>query len=194
MKRMRIDQDRFWKLLEPEYYRGMMFCRKLIGDRDRGDDLFQDALVVACTKLNDLRDEASFRPWLYRIFVSTFKSTVRRPWWRRRVEFTPEVESRLLQADPTDRLAARRWLGQAFQAVSADDQALITLHELDGWPLAELALLFGKTEGAIKIQLFRARRTIKAAIYRQSRAAAPGRRSLQTPAREQCAVPKPETE
>jgi len=194
MERMRIDQDRFWRLLEPEYERGMMFCRKLIGDRDRGDDLFQDSLVVACTRLTDLRDEASFRPWLYRIFVNTFKSTVRRPWWRRRTELTPELEARLLTSDPTDQLSARRWLNHAFQAVSADDQALITLHELDGWPLAELALLFGKTEGAIKIQLFRARRTIKAALHKQSRATASGRRSLSTPAREQCAVPKPETE
>ncbi len=194
MERMRIDQDRFWRLLEPEYERGMMFCRKLIGDRDRGDDLFQDSLVIACTRLRDLRDEASFRPWLYRIFVNTFKSTVRRPWWRRRTEFTPELESRLLLVDPTDQLSARRWLDRAFQAVSVDDQALITLHELDGWPLAELAQLFGKTEGAIKIQIFRARRDIKLALQKQWRAKATPVRSVSNPAREQCTVPKPETE
>jgi len=193
MERMQIEQDRFWKLLEPEYKRGMMFCRKLIGDRDRGDDLFQDSLVIACTKIGDLRDEASFRPWLYRIFVSTFQSTLRRPWWRRRLAMTPEIESQLLSLDPSDEIAARRWLGQAFQAVSADDQALITLHELDGWPLAELAVLFNKSEGAIKVQLFRARQTIKAALYKQSRKAIRNSRRP-TAVREQCAVPKPDTE
>lgn len=193
MERMQIDQDRFWKLLEPEYKRGMMFCRKLIGDRDRGDDLFQDSLVIACTKLGDLRDDASFRPWLYSIFVSTFKSTLRRPWWRRRLDLTPEIEAQHLTADPGSEIAARRWLGQAFEAVSADDQALVTLHELEGWPLAELAVLFNKSEGAIKIQIFRARQTIKAALHKQSRKAARNiRRS--TAVREQCAVPKPDTE
>jgi RNA polymerase sigma-70 factor (ECF subfamily) len=183
MERMQIDYDRFWKLLEPEYYRGMMFCRKLIGDRDRGDDLFQDALVIACTKFGDLREEASFRPWLYSIFVSTFKSTIRRPWWRRRVALTPEIESQSLTFDPSNQISARRLLDRAFQAISADDQALMTLHELDGWPLAELAVLFGKTEGAIKIQLFRARRTIKATLAKQTQTAARKRR-LQTPAGE----------
>ena len=193
MERMQIDKDRFWTLLEPEYNRGMMFCRKLIGDRDRGDDLFQDALVIACTKIGDLRNEAAFRPWLYRIFISTFQSTLRQPWWRRRLAMTPDIEAQLLTVDPSDEIAARRLLGKAFQAVSADDRALITLHELEGWPLAELAVLFNKSEGAIKIQLFRARQTIKAALHKQSREAARDDRRP-TAVREQCAVPKPDTE
>lgn len=192
MVRTMIEQDRFWKLLEPEYYRGMMFCRKLIGDRDRGDDLYQDALVIACDHFGELRSEAAFRPWLYRIIVTTFKSTVRRPWWRRRVPMTYDHETVLISPDPTDRHGARRWLDLAFRAVSADDQALVTLHELEGWPVAELAVLYGKTEGAIKAQLFRARNKMKTALLKSGRLA--GMTSEHRLAREQCAVVKPETE
>ena len=170
--RMTFDTDRFWRLLEPEYSRAMMFCRKLIGDRDKSDDLFQDALLIACTKIGDLRDEAAFRPWLYRIIVTTFRSTVRRPWWRRRVTLTSEIENTLSTPDSVDSVTARRWLERAFQAVSSEDQALVTLHELEGWPVAELAALYGKSESAIKVQLFRARRKMKAVLLRQSRSSA----------------------
>jgi len=157
--------------LEPEYHRAMMFCRKLIGDRDKGDDLYQDALVIAYTKIGDLRNPAAFRPWLYRIIVSTFHSTVRRPWWKRRVPWTPDMEQMLTTPDPTSDYDARRWLGRVFQAISPDEQTLITLHELEGWSVADLAELSGKSEAAVKTGLFRARRKMKNALQKLSKQA-----------------------
>jgi len=166
---MESEQERFWRLLEPEYHRAMMFCRKLIGDRDKGDDLYQDTLVIAYTKIGDLRDPDAFRPWLYRIIISTFHSTVRRPWWKRRVPWTPGLERMLTTPDPTPAHDARRWLGRVFHAISPDEQTLITLHELEGWPVADLAELSGKSEAAVKTSLFRARRKMKNAMQKLSK-------------------------
>lgn len=163
---MENGQERFWELLKPEYHRAMMFCRKLIGDRDQGDDLYQDALVIAYTKIGDLRDPAAFRPWLYRIIVSTFHSTVRRPWWKRRVPWTPGLEQMLATNDPVPERDARRWLGRVFHVLTPAEQTLITLHELEGWPVAELANLAGKSEAAVKTGLFRARRKMKNALQK----------------------------
>jgi RNA polymerase sigma-70 factor (ECF subfamily) len=163
---MKEDRDQFWKLLEPEYVRAMMFCRKLIGDRDSGDDLFQDALVTACTKFSDLRNPDSFRPWLYQVMITTFKSKVRRPWWKRRVPMTAEIETQLVTQDPTDSLTARRALKLAFRAVSSEDQALIVLHDLEGWSGKELADLFDKSESAIKVRMHRTRRKMKEALLK----------------------------
>jgi RNA polymerase sigma-70 factor (ECF subfamily) len=161
---MRRNRELFWELLEPEYSGAMMFCRKLTGDRERGDDLFQDALVTALSGFESLRDATAFRPWLYRILVNTFKSKVRRPWWKRRVALTPEIELTLTGVDPVEVHAARRWLGRAFRVLSTDDQALVTLHELEGWQVSELARTFGRSEGSIKTRLFRARRKMKEAL------------------------------
>jgi len=159
-------QNQFWQLLEPEYHGGRLFCRKLTGDRDAGDDLYQDALVIAYRKFSDLRDTSSFRPWFYRILVNNFKSTVRRPWWKRLVPLTSEIELHLTGENPVDTHTAKRWLERAFRAVSPEEQALVTLHELEGWTVGELADLYGKTEGAIKVRLFRARRRMKDALIR----------------------------
>lgn len=146
-----------------------MFCRKLIGDREQGDDLFQDALVAACVGFPQLRDHAAFRPWFYRIMVNTFRSQTRRPWWKRFVPLTSEIELNLPGDNPVDVLAARHWLSRAFKALSAEDQALVTLYELEDWTIAELAHLYDKTEGAIKLRLFRARRKMRDRLLSFSR-------------------------
>jgi len=163
---METDKELFWSLLEPEYGGAQMFCRKLVGNRELGDDLFQDALVSAFTKFASLREHDSFRPWLYRIMINAFRSSVRRPWWKRFVPMSPELQLSLVGDDPLDILTARRWLDRAFRALAPEAQALVTLHELEGWPVSDLAALYDKTEGAIKAALFRARKKMKDAILR----------------------------
>ncbi|MFH1701407.1 MAG: RNA polymerase sigma factor [Candidatus Zixiibacteriota bacterium] len=157
-------RESFWKLLEPDYFRAMMFCRKLIGDRDAGDDLYQDALINALNGFSTLKEQSSFRPWLYRIIVNTFHSANRRPWWKRMIPITSEIENIPAGTNQFDTLTAKRWLRQLFKVLTKEQQALVTLHELEGWPISELAELFGNTEGAIKAKLFRARIKMKSAL------------------------------
>jgi RNA polymerase sigma-70 factor (ECF subfamily) len=183
---------RFWKLLEPEYHRAMQFCRKLTADRERGDDLFQDALVAALTRFAGLRDERAFRPWLYRIVVNTFQSKTRRPWWKRRVRLTEEMELTLTGRDPIEAHAAKRWLNRAMQVLSPDAQALVTLYELEGWTIAELANMHRLSEGSVKARLFRARNKLKKALLElASRGEEQKKENMKD---EPCVVPKPDVD
>lgn len=163
--RMKADKALFWELLKPEYKRAAMFCRKLTSSRDLGDDLLQDGLLAAFNKFHTLREHKAFRAWLYRILVNRFTSQTRRPWWKRRVSLTPALADSLQTADLTDTLTARRWLQKAFKVLSPKEQTMVTLHELEGWPIAELAELYGKTEGATKAALFRARSKMKGVLH-----------------------------
>jgi RNA polymerase sigma-70 factor (ECF subfamily) len=98
--------------------------------------------------------------------VNTFKNRVRRPWWQRMLPLTNEIAENLVGSDPGEGYAARRKLERAFQAISPEDQALVTLFELEGWSVAEIAALKGKSEGAIKVRLLRARRKMREALAR----------------------------
>ncbi len=180
---------RFWKLIEPEYHRAMLFCRKLAADRERGDDLFQDALVLALTRFSKLRDEKAFRPWLYRIIVNAFRSKTRRPWWKRRVALTEKMELGLTVENPVEAHTARRWLQRAMQVLSPEAQALVTLYELEGWSIAELASLHRLSEGSVKARLFRARCKMKKVLteFALGEKARKGSRDKDKP----CVVPKP---
>jgi RNA polymerase sigma factor (sigma-70 family) len=171
------NRDLFWKLAEPEHLRARAFCRKLTSHREDGDDLFQDALVAALRKFDSLRDREAFRPWLYRIIVNTFHNRIRRPWWKRPAPLTDEVEGRLAGDDPTSLHAARRTLARAFRGVSAEDRALVTLFELEGWTVAELAGLYGRSEAAVKMRLSRTRRKMRETL---AKAASRARRETGT--------------
>ena len=158
---MQDTQQEFWELLETEHTRAALFCHKLTGNRELGEDLYHDALITAMDRFDALRDRASFRPWLYRIIVNKFKDTVKRPWWRRRVPLTPAIEQNLRERDPSDHHTARRWLSRAFEAVPAEDQSLVVLFELENWSIADLATLTGKSKSAVKVRLHRTRDKMK---------------------------------
>jgi RNA polymerase sigma-70 factor (ECF subfamily) len=159
-------QDRFWNLLEPEHPKAESFCRKLCGSKEDGDDLYQDALVTALQKFDQLRDPASFRPWLYRILVNTYRNQTRSPWRNRRVKLEDESVAELQHHDPSDQLTARRWLERALKVLSPKDRALIVLFEIEGWSISELAQLSHRSDSAIKARLSRTRRKMREALAR----------------------------
>jgi len=156
-----MNRDLFWRYLEAEHPKMEAFCRKLAGNRDDGDDLYQDALLAAMKRLGTLSKPTSFRPWLYRIIVNMYKSKRRRERLRSRLRLEKSPPDNPITPDDSGRITARIWLERAFRAVSAEEKALITLFELEGWSVAELADMYGKTEGTIKSRLSRARKKMR---------------------------------
>ena len=159
-----MDRDLFWTYLKAEHPRAEAFCRKLASSRDEGDDVYQDALLTALRRVRTLRNPDAFRPWLYRIIVNTYRNRVVGPWWRRRVLLTREMCETEAGVDPSEAYAARRWLDRALRALKPEERALVTLFELEGWSIAELAALQQRPQGTIKARLARARKKMREAI------------------------------
>ncbi|MFQ5608035.1 MAG: RNA polymerase sigma factor [Candidatus Zixiibacteriota bacterium] len=160
------DSALFWKLLEPEHPRAEAFSRRLMGNREDGDDLYQDALLVALRRFQTLRADGSFRPWLYQILISTFKNRLRRPWWKRHSSLTDEMAESAAGENPLGVYHARRWLWRAFRALKADERALITLSDLEGWSVSDLAGFYGRPQGTIKARLSRTRAKMRRELIR----------------------------
>jgi len=169
------NRDLFWTLVEPEHPKARAYCRKLMGGREDGDDLYHDALVAARLHIADLRDRSAFRSWLYRIIINTFRKRVNRPWWKRRLSLNADEFERARTHDPAPGYASRRLLERAFRAISTEDQALITLFEMEGWTIAELSTLTGRTESAIRVRLHRARRKMREVLVRPHQQPVPNR-------------------
>ncbi|MEW5922694.1 MAG: RNA polymerase sigma factor [Candidatus Zixiibacteriota bacterium] len=163
---MNQNRDLFWNLVEREHFRARAFCRKLMGSRDDGDDLYQDCLVCALSRFESLRKIEAFRPWLYRIMINRFKNRQRRNWWKRFLPLTDETAETAAGVNPYPAIAARRRLEIGFRTLSPDEQALIMLHEINGWTISELAEMTGKSEGNVRVMLTRARRKMREALFR----------------------------
>ncbi len=160
-----MNRDLFWRYLESEHPKMEAFCRRLAGNRDDGDDLYQDALLAAMRKLDTLAKPESFKPWLYRIIINMYKTRKRREWWRSQLRMNRPQDHGLV-ADNSGRITARIWLERAFKAVSAEERALVTLFEIEGWSVAELARMHNKPEGTIKSRLSRARKKMREELKR----------------------------
>lgn len=167
------NRDLFWALVEPEHPQARAYCRKLMGGRDDGDDLYHDALLAARLHIAALRDREAFRGWLYRIIINTFRKRVRRPWWRRRLSIGEEELENAKTFDPAPGYASRRLLERAFRAISTYDQTLITLFEMEGWSMAELSELSGRSQQALRVRMHRARRRMREALVRGHQASVP---------------------
>ena len=157
-------QDLFWQLLEPEHPKAEAFSRRLAGEREAGDDLYQEALLAALQKFDTLREHAAFKPWLYRIIVNQFKNRRRGTGWRRFVPLSQEIAEEFPGWDPRDDHDSRRLLQRAFAAVTPEEKALVTLFEIEGWSVSELASLHQAPEGTIKARLSRARSKMRKAL------------------------------
>lgn len=182
----------FWKLVEPEHLRARAYCRKLMKNREDGDDLYQDSLVSALTKFENLRETKAFKAWLYRIITNGYISRVRRPWYQRLLPLDDQIEETLAGENPVPMQAAKRRLEIAFRAVSPDDRALITLFEIQSWSVAELAEMTGRSAGSIKVRLSRARSKMRDALTKYFAEADPDRRIGTINSKDKvCVVTKP---
>jgi RNA polymerase sigma factor (sigma-70 family) len=117
------------------------FCIGLVRNRDVAADCVQDVFCIAATKLSQLKNPDSLRPWLYSIAHHEALRSIHRSGRERAVEELPDEPS--ADAGP-ETLAARHELAEliaeAAGGLSDRDRAVLDLtyrHGLDGSELAE---------------------------------------------------------
>lgn len=156
----------FWEMVKPEYQPLHRFCCRLIGSDDDGADLCQDVLVRAHRGFGQLKDPKAFKGWLYQIAVNEFRSRIKRPWWSRVIPISDSILAGMGGTDPLPRHTGSRLLQVGFRAVTAEDQALIVMFEVEGWTAQELARMTGRSEAATRMRLSRIRKRIKERLVR----------------------------
>jgi RNA polymerase sigma-70 factor (ECF subfamily) len=165
--------ERLRRLIEPLHVRTLTFARCLCRSRVDGDDLYQEALLRALTKLDGLRDDAAFRGWLYRVVVTVHRNRCRRAFWRRLIPLgsagEPDDPTSAAGAaldyrspgwSPDDAGAAER-ARAALAVLPVVQREAIALFEIEGWQVEEIAALQGVSGSAVKSRLARGRARLR---------------------------------
>ncbi|MEE2789431.1 MAG: sigma-70 family RNA polymerase sigma factor [Myxococcota bacterium] len=167
------DRSAFEDLVRP--FRERIYWRavKAVRDADEADDVTQEALIRAFTRLSTFRGEARFSSWLYMVASNAIRMHLRR---RRRKSALPidehlheiegaPYEQRLGLTEQPDTLAIR---GQLFGAIDlaisqlpAQYGSILRLWVEDGLDLQEIHERSGLSVAAIKSRLHRARRRLR---------------------------------
>jgi RNA polymerase sigma-70 factor (ECF subfamily) len=145
--------------LRPDLHR---FCTRMTGDPCDGEDVLQDALATAFYRLGELRDDASFRSWVFRIAHNRCIDFLRA---RRRDAVLDDVvdDEATAGAGPgiPDELDDRRRVEGALARIVADlpprERACVILKDVLDHSLDDIAAITSTSLGAVKAALHRGR-------------------------------------
>ena len=160
----------FEKLVRPHFDRLYRLAFRLTGAEPEAEDLFQELLIRAYGKLDDLVHIDEPGSWLSRVMYNLFIDE-RRRFARRRLHLVEEgctpggsVAAYAGNEDPEAdqaRLERVRALDAALAQLSEDHRVVVLLHDTEGYKIAEIQELTGTPSGTIKSRLHRARARLR---------------------------------
>jgi RNA polymerase sigma-70 factor (ECF subfamily) len=161
------------------------FGRKMCGNTHDAEDITQDTFLNAFRYLEDFREEAKLKNWLFKIASSVCLKK------RRKKKYEPDHEISLeslmegggsnqhhdipdwsgLPLDSMLRKELRQTMEDAIQALPPDYRIVFNLRDLVGFDTLETAEILGISPQAVKTRLYRARVFLREKISNRYREA-----------------------
>ena len=151
-------------------------ARKYFRNESDVEDVVQTIFTKTFQKLGSYRGTAPFEHWFMRLSINTCYDALRRKRnrpehtisdtlfddesWQDRLGKIPEASDREEQEQ------ARELVHTVLDQVSDRARIVLTLQELEGRSIREIAGITGWSESLVKVQAFRARKEMRAAVER----------------------------
>ena len=156
----------FDQLVRPHFDRLYRLAYRLTGNKPEAEDLFQELLIKAFGKLDELVDIEEPGSWLSRVMYNLFVDQHRR-FARQRMHVVAEghlagdglagLPGNDNPAAESERIERLLRLDAALQQLSEEHRIVVLLHDTEGYKLTEIQELTGVPVGTVKSRLHRAR-------------------------------------
>ncbi len=158
------DREAFAMLVERHKVSLVRFLTALSRDRDRAEEVAQDAFVRLFELSHRYEERGQFAPYLYRIASNLLRTEDRK---RRRRALLLKVfgqNGTHESASPQtvylqDELRAR--LSEALSALPLRYRSPLVLRDMEGWSYGDIARALGCGEGTVKSRIHRGRERLK---------------------------------
>jgi RNA polymerase sigma-70 factor (ECF subfamily) len=162
----RGDPRAFEELVESTHRQAYTLALRLVGDRQEAEDVTQEAYLRVYRALSRFRGEARFETWLYRIVANAAMNHLRRRGRFGDLAAEPDdLEVRADESPGPEQVVERDELEGALARLPEGTRAMVVLKDMYGLTCEEIGRELGVSEGAVKVRLHRARRTLKQLIY-----------------------------
>lgn len=154
----------FEELVHPHINYLYRLAYRFCGNLEDAEDLVQDLLIKLYPRRVELESIEKLRPWLvtslYRMFIDGTRKKARSPleliddenvFYDTRVNEDATPDEVLAEDQRIDKIQS------AFNRLSEDHRVLLTLHDIEGYRLAELESMLGIPVGTLKSRIHRAR-------------------------------------
>src|SRR3954462_3181293 len=202
----RGDQSVFADLVDA-YSPGLMrVARMYVRDRAVAEEVVQETWIAVLRGIDRFEGRSSLRTWIFRILMNTAKTRGQRE--SRSIPFSAAGGDDEASVDPDRFLGAdHQWAGgwmlgpsewqtpeeellqgetreqilRAIDELPAQQRAVITLRDVEGFPPEEVSELLGISDGNQRVLLHRARSKVRAAIEAYLGAVEPNRAAMELP-------------
>ncbi|HXF65660.1 MAG TPA: sigma-70 family RNA polymerase sigma factor [Burkholderiales bacterium] len=137
------------------------YARLLVGERFRADDLVQDCLERAWSRLHLFRGDGDIRVWLFTIMHNLYVSDIRREQRRPAVIALAEHDE-LLRAPPREELRLElEYLARALSELPEEQRAAVLLVGVEDMSYEQAAAVLGIPVGTLMSRLYRGRKRLR---------------------------------
>lgn len=162
------DTDAFGRLVARHRDRLWAVALRTTGNRDDAADGLQDGLVAAYRRAGSFRGEAQVTTWLHRVVVNACLDRLRAARVRRADPLPDDLDERgdrgslatSTPVDPADAAEAaerRRLVLAALAELPPEQRAALVLVDMEGHPVADVAVMLGCAPGTVKSRCSRGR-------------------------------------
>jgi RNA polymerase sigma-70 factor (ECF subfamily) len=141
------------------------YCLRQLGSPEEAEDALQATYLNACRSLLGGFEPQAAQAWLFKVAQNVCLTRQRSKWRRSRVERAQDLQ------EMQDFVAAPERLGdqllgieEALAALPEQQRRAILLREWQGLSYREVAAELGLSQGAVETLIFRARRSLAAAL------------------------------
>jgi RNA polymerase sigma-70 factor (ECF subfamily) len=153
-------------------------CLRMVGNTAEAEDLTQEAFLLLLRKIHTFRGESAFSTWLHRLAVNLVLMRLRKK--------TPQTVSIEATLDPEDETASassdigapdlllegsidRLNLERCIKQLPVGYRTIFVLHDIQGYEHHEIAAILGRSVGASKSQLHKARMRLRELLHEVQR-------------------------
>lgn len=156
----RRDREAFHEVLSPYIGPGYNLAFTIMRHRQDAEDAVQESVLKAWTKIGQLRDGASLKPWFFQIVVNECRMSRRGRW--RSVGPLPDLPDRA--ADSEDQVIQTADLNRALAELSPAERLVLFLYYDLDLELDEVGSILGISPAGAKSRLYRAVHRLRPAL------------------------------
>lgn len=134
------------------------FCR----DRQRAEEMAQDAFVQIYRKLGKFRRESAFSTWVFAISLNVFRSSMRRKSLPvESLDDLSDLAGGKLPGMELDQKEQEEWVRRAVTTLPRKYREAVIVFYFNEMNLTETAAILGVSEGTVKALLHRGRELLR---------------------------------
>ena len=149
------DEGAFVVLMRRHERRVYNLAYRMLGGPEDARDATQDVFLSCFRHLPSFRGDAAFSTWLHRIAINACYDMARRR--KPASSLEEDLVEQAVTGDHADRAVASADVQRALLEVLPEFRMVLILHELQDWPVEDIARTLDVPVGTIKSRLHRGR-------------------------------------